>query len=106
MRQAVDVEALGTEMESVLRQKFPSLRRVVLEEGTDSTGDAALFAWLLLDDALSDDELSWRAIQPLVDEAESMARARQSDAWPYARVRRVKEWDERNFLPGEEAAQA
>lgn len=101
MRQAVDVEALGTEMESVLRAKFPSLRRVVLEEGTDSTNDPALFIWLLLDDSVPDGGLSWSAIQPVVDEAESMARSLWSGAWPYARVRRLKEWEERNLLPEE-----
>ncbi len=105
MSQVVDLEAMSREMANDIRLGFPTVRRVMLEQGFDSTGDAALFIWLLLDDDVKDKDLAWSAIQPLVDEAERIARARQNDAWPYARVRRVSEWSQRNLSPEEEAAE-
>lgn len=106
MSQVVDLEATSRDIADKLQGKFLTVRRVVLEEGHDSTGDAALFVWVLLDDQVQDKDLSWSAIQPLVEEAERMARARRGEAWPYARVRRVREWGERNLSPEEEAAAA
>ena len=106
MSQVVDSEAMSREIVDEMQVKFPIVKRVVLEDGHDSTGDAALFVWVLLDDKVSAKDLSWQSIQPLVEAAEAAARARRSDAWPYARVRRLKEWDERNLLPEEEARAA
>jgi hypothetical protein len=104
MSRVVDLEALSQDLGESLRKDFPLVRRVVLEEGSDSTGDAALFVWVLLDDNVRDEDLSWSAIKPLTERAEEMARALML-GWPYARVRRVREWDERN-LSEEEISEA
>jgi len=104
MGRVVDMETKSDQVLEDLRKDFAQVRKVVLEQGSDSTGDSALFVWVLLDDKVRDRDLSWSAIKPLVDRAEELARALPIEAWPYARVRRVREWAQRDLLPEEDSS--
>ena len=73
---------------------YNQVRSVIVEEGPDATGDNSLFVWILMDDALTDTDLSWEKIKHMVDEARNEARDANPHLYPYVRVRRVREWEE------------
>lgn len=89
------METLETRLKSFLHEHgFTTVREIVIERGPDSTGAPALFVWLLLDDGVTDSELSHKLVAPLLDEARRQMRAWEPDLYPYVRVRRVREWQE------------
>ncbi|MDQ3813730.1 MAG: hypothetical protein M3347_07240 [Armatimonadota bacterium] len=87
--------SIEQEIEQSLREHgFSQVRRVVVEEGIDTTGDPAFYIWVLLDDKVPDKRLNWKDIQPLVEHVEAQVRATHESIWPYVRVRRLREWEE------------
>ncbi len=89
------METLELKLKDYLHaQGFTTVREIVIERGPDSTGDPALFVWLLLDDGVTDGELSHKFVAPLLDEARRQMRDWEPDLYPYVRVRRVREWQE------------
>lgn len=80
------------------REGFGTVREIIIEQGPDSTGDEALFVWLLLDDKVRDDDLDWNKIEPLVTQARTQMRQLKPEFYPYVRVRRVREWHEMKEL--------
>lgn len=75
-------------------QGFATVNQIIIERAPDWTGEDSLFIWLLLDDSVSDADLSWKSIQPLENEAYRYARAQYPDLFPYVRERRVIEWQD------------
>ena len=89
------IHRIEEEIEQNLREHgFSQVRRVVVEEGIDTTGDDAYYIWVLLDDKVPDKRLSWHAIRPLVEHVKAYMHATHEAFWPYVRVRRLREWDE------------
>lgn len=80
-------------VESLQQQGFPNVREVHIDEGPDSTGDAAYFIWVLLDDDVPAEALKWSSLEPLFNTiwqaAWSFSRER---IYPYIRVQKVSEW--------------
>ena len=75
-------------------QGFSKVEQIIIERAPDWTGEESLFVWLLLDDGVSDADLSWKKIEPLEEAAFRYARAAYPDFFPYVRERRVAEWQE------------
>ncbi len=73
---------------------FTKVEQIIIERAPDWTGEDSLFVWLLLDDKVSDADLSWKKIEPLEEEAFRYTRAVYPDFFPYVRERRVAEWQE------------
>lgn len=80
-------------VEKLQEQGFSKVREVHIDEGLDSTGDPAYFIWVLMDDAVSSEELSWKALEPMQSTIFRIAWAfSREKIWPFVRVKRVKEW--------------
>lgn len=80
-------------VEKLQEQGFSKVREVHIDEGLDSTGDPAYFIWVLLDDAATSEDLSWKVIEPMHDAIFQIAwKFSREKIWPYVRVKRVKEW--------------
>lgn len=89
------MESLELKLKDFLHEQgFATVSEIVIERGPDSTGDPALFVWLLLDDGVTDSELSHKFVAPLLDSARRQMRGWEPDLYPYVRVRRVREWQE------------
>lgn len=80
--------------ESLLAKNYAQVRRVVVEKGPDWTGDESLFVWVLVDDVLPDEELSWNSIEPLVEATRDESRNHYRELYPYVKVKREREWHE------------
>ncbi len=82
-------------LKEVMHEKgFTTLREVVIQRRPDWAGDPALFVWLLLDDALTDDDLNYEFIESLRDTAFEEMILWEPDLFPYIHTRRVREWKE------------
>lgn len=89
------MDTLSHKLKGFLHEKgFETVREIVIERGPDSTGDPALFVWLLLDDGVTDKKLAYEFVSPLLDVARRQMRDWEPDLYPYVRVRRVREWQE------------
>lgn len=75
-------------------QGFATVNQIIIERALDWSGEDSLFIWLLLDDAVSDSDLSWKSLRPLHEEAGNYALAAYPELYPYVRQRRVIEWQE------------
>ncbi len=72
---------------------FDKVREVHISQGGDYDGDESFFIWLLLDDELSDDELGWNAMEPMMRWAKNLAwEFGNEKIIPYINVRRQSEW--------------
>ena len=80
--------------DSLLSKNYRQVRRVVIQKGTDWTEQESLFVWILVDDSLSEEELSWNQIEALVEEARSESLAHNPELYPYVKVKRESEWRE------------
>lgn len=82
-------------MRDALRAKnYSQVRRVIIQEGPDWTGNESLFVWVLVDDSLPDEDLSWNKIEPLVEEARAQSLAYNRELYPYVKVKHEREWRE------------
>lgn len=89
------MEPFAEELKAHLHaQGFDTLRQIIIERGPDWSGEESLFVWLLLDDSVSDEDLSWKQLEPLETEAHRYTRAAYPELFPYVRERRVAEWQE------------
>ncbi len=89
------MDTLSNKLKEFLHEKgFETVREIVIERGPDSTGDPALFVWLLLDDSVTNKELAYEPVMALRDAARDQMREWEPDLYPYVRVRRVREWQE------------
>lgn len=89
------METLENKLKDFLHaQGFETVREIVIERGPDSTGDPALFVWLLLDNGVTDKEMSHEFIESLREAAYRQARVWEPELFPYVRARRVREWQE------------
>ena len=75
-------------------QGYGTVNQIIIERGPDWSGDESLFVWLLLDDDVTDEDLTWKSLKPLHEEAHRYTRAAYPDLFPYVRQRRVIEWQE------------
>lgn len=74
---------------------FAQVQKVIVENGTDSTGGRALFIWILVEDKVKDGALNWASVKPMIDVAFSAAQKWvDMEIWPYIRVRRIREYAE------------
>lgn len=65
---------------------------VVVREMVDSQGDPALEAILVFANAVTDDDLRWRRIEPVVAETRRIVRETMADGkYVYFKIRRRKE---------------
>ncbi len=89
------METLSNKLKEFLHARgFSTVREIVIDRGLDSTGDLALFVWLLLDDSVTDKEMTYEFIESLRDAARGQMREWEPELFPYVRVRRVREWQE------------
>ena len=89
------MEHFAEELKAHLHQLgFSKVEQIIIERAPDWSGEDSLFIWLLLDDKVSDVELSWKRLKPLHTEAHRYARAAYPELFPYIRERRVVEWQE------------
>lgn len=75
-------------------QGFTTVQQIIVERRPDWSGEESLFVWLLLDDAVTDEDLKWKNLKPLHEEAYRYTRDAYPDLFPYVRERRVIEWQE------------
>lgn len=73
---------------------FTKVQQIIIEREPDWTGEDSLFIWLLLDDDVSDADLTWKSLRPLHEEAGNYALVAYPELYPYVRQRRVIEWQE------------
>jgi hypothetical protein len=70
----------------------PRVVRIELEEGFDSTGDPALYIWVLLDDETTlHDEVTWQNVKQINRTIRDTLRDADEQRWPYVRFRTESE---------------
>jgi hypothetical protein len=85
IRKLLDPSLLG------LREP-PRVVRIELEEGFDSTGDPALYIWVLLDDETAlDDDVTWQNVKQIDRTIRETLRGADEQRWPYVRFRTESE---------------
>jgi hypothetical protein len=85
-----------------LRPRLPPTPRVVEirhELSTDSTGDPAVFVWIILDDATSRSGWSRDHLEPIEDAVRAALADREIELWPYIRFRSFSEQRQLEALP-------
>lgn len=89
------MEPFAAQLKSHLHaQGFSTVQQIIVERRPDWSGEESLFIWLLLDDAVTDEDLSWNSLKPLDEETYRYARTTYPDLFPYVRERRVIEWQD------------
>ena len=69
----------------------PRVVRIELEEGFDSTGDPALYIWVLLADDTPDEEQTWQKVREIRRIIRETLHDAQEERWPYVRFRTESE---------------
>lgn len=80
-----------------LRRNFPASPRVnrfEVQEGFDSTGDPALYIWVLLRDDTPPDEQTSDKVRPIKERIVRALREAGESRWPYVRFRTEAEYQE------------
>ncbi len=75
-------------------QGYATVQQIIVERRPDWSGEESLFIWLLLDDDVTDEDLSWKSLKPLHNETSRYTRQAYPDLFPYVRERRVVEWQD------------
>ena len=93
-RQALDVRHL--------RERFPAKPEVVdvrFEVGLDSTGDEAVFVWIILSDKTPKRDFARDRLSVLEGAVRSALTEKQVYAWPYVRFRTESEQRDIDVAP-------
>lgn len=86
------IETLVTP-ETLRAAGFEKVDQVIIDEGPDSTGDPSYSIYILMNDDVTSDELSYKNIRPMMSWVFRRAwEFSKEKVWPYVRVKRVKEF--------------
>jgi hypothetical protein len=78
--------------EKLAAHGFLRPQSISLAEGTDHSGEAAYYVFLVYPDSTPDDQLAWSKVKPMVQWVRNAIRAATAEErWPYVRV--VREAD-------------
>ena len=78
--------------DELAKHGFPRPKDVRLSRGTDSTGEEALYVYLVFPNKTPDEKLAWKKIEPMVSWVRNLIWTETgAQLWPCVKVRRQKE---------------
>ena len=86
------MEKFAKKLRDFLRLNYDDVRQVKVEKALDWMGDESLFIWILVSDDLTEKDLSWDRIQPLIEATRDESLVHYREFYPYVKVKRQQEW--------------